>query len=46
MDNINSITKILSKTKNQEEFNYLIVEHEKLISNVINKTPIKKFKIL
>ena len=42
---INSISEIsekIIKSKNQNEFNYLINEHEKIISNHLNKIPIKK----
>jgi len=41
---INSITEILSKTKDYEEFNFLIKKHEKIISSIINKTSVKKLK--
>ena len=41
---INSITEIISKTKNYDEFNFLIKKHEKIISNLINKTCVKNLK--
>ena len=41
---INSITKILSETKDFEEFNCLIKKHEEIISSIINKRSIKKLK--
>jgi len=44
IESINSITEIISKTKEFDEFNYLMRKHEKIISNVINKTSVKKLK--
>ena len=41
---INSITEVISKTKEYDEFNFLIRTHEQIISNVINKTSVKKLK--
>ena len=41
---INSITEVISKTKEYDEFNFLIRKHEQIISNVINKTSVKKLK--
>ena len=41
---VNSITEIISKTKNYDEFNFLIKKHEKIISNLINKTCVKNLK--
>ena len=41
---INSITEIISKTKEYDEFNFLIKKHEQIISNVIKKTSVKKLK--
>jgi len=41
---INSITEIISKTKEYDEFNFLIKKHEQIISNLIKKTSVKKLK--
>ena len=44
IESINSITEIISKTKEFDEFNFLIKKHEQIISNVINKKSVKKLK--
>jgi mevalonate kinase len=42
IDKVNSITKMIVKTKKQEEFNHLLFEHEKLIASVLKKTRVKE----